>query len=284
MPHPLSLSLSLPVREDPFDDVAARVFFENLPFENAQREQIMQRHGIGFSDIVCLLEYLGADCPGSISSVPVGTGPAKTPGNLEQDYDPLDAEDLGRIMASLRDRCRVLDDTQDPSPLAGVQGKIALAWLPNGRFALPKPRLNVPAKHILKVPRPGEMSSVDQEHLLMAEFQPHPVAETAVLGEGDPHGRLVTRFDRVIGGAMVRCLHQEAFAQALGLGPHLKYERNGTPSRRYTAASVGTVLAQGALPGRARWSWVPRSRNATWSIRTGPERRVMHRWPKAHLE
>lgn len=257
MPHPLSLSL--PLREEPFDDVATRGVFENLLFENAQREQVMQRHGLDFSDIVGLLEHLGADCPGAISCVPMSTGPAKTPGNLEQDYDPLDAEDLSRIMTSLRDRRHVPDDTQDPSPLAGVQGKIALARLPDGRFALPRRGLNVPTTHILKVPRPGEMTSVDQEHLLMhlmAELQPHPVAETEILGEGDLRCLLITRFDRVINGAMVHRLHQEDFAQALSLGPHLKYERSGTPSRRFSAAAIGTVLAQVALPGRARQAFL----------------------------
>ena len=124
LPHPLSLSL--PLRGEPFGDVLSRGFFSNLLFENAQREQIMQRHGLDFDDVVGLLEHLGNDCPGSISCVPVGTGPAKTPGNLLTDYDPIDQNELVRIMTSLRDRRRVPDDTRDPSPLAGVQGKVAL--------------------------------------------------------------------------------------------------------------------------------------------------------------
>lgn len=39
LPHPLSLSL--PLREEPFDDPVSRSFFSNLLFENVQREQIM---------------------------------------------------------------------------------------------------------------------------------------------------------------------------------------------------------------------------------------------------
>jgi len=53
-----------------------------------------------------------------------------------------------------------------------------LARLPDGHVALPKRNLNVPTMHILKVPRPGEMLSVDQEHLLMTlvdKLQHHPV-------------------------------------------------------------------------------------------------------------
>ncbi len=257
LPHPLSLSL--PMREEPFGDVATRGFFDNLLFENAQREQVMQRHDIAFSDVVGLLEHLGADCPGAISCVPVGAGPAKAPGDLMTDYDALDAGELEAIMVSLRDRRQVPDDTRDPSPLAGVQGKIALTQLPDGRFALPKCGLNVPTTHILKVPRPGEMATVEQEHLLMrmmAEVQKHPVAMTEPLGEGDLRGLLVARFDRRITGRMVHRLHQEDFAQALGLGPHLKYQRNGTGPRRFSAEAAGQVLAATANPGRARQAFL----------------------------
>lgn len=257
VPHPVSLSL--PIRDEPFGDLPTRSFFSNLLFENAQRERVMQRHGIDYGDVVGLLAHLGADCPGSISCVPKGNGPAKLPGDLEQDYDPLDDGQLKQIMLSLRDFRRVPDETGDPSPLAGVQGKIALARLPDGRFALPRPGLNVPTTHILKVPRPGDMATVEQEHLLMrmmADLQPHPVAETAVMGEGDLRGLLVTRFDRIIEGRHVRRIHQEDFAQALGFGPQLKYERNGTPDRRFDTAAIRSVLEQTAIPGRARQAFL----------------------------
>jgi serine/threonine-protein kinase HipA len=257
IPHPLSLSL--PLREEPYGDSLARGFFSNLLFENAQREQVMQRHGIDFSDVVGLLAYLGADCPGSISCVPVGTGPAKMPGDLDADYVPLTEKDLNRVMMSLRDFRRVPDDTNDPSPLAGVQGKIALARRPDGGFALPRPGLNVPTTHILKVPRAGEMAAVDQEHLLMgimAEVQKHPVARTKVIGEGDLRGLLVERFDRIVDGNTVRRLHQEDFAQALGLGPQLKYERNGTAERCFNADAIRVVLDQTATPGPSRQAFL----------------------------
>jgi serine/threonine-protein kinase HipA len=257
LPHPLSLSL--PVREEPFGDAATRAFFANLLFENAQREQIMQRHGLDFGDVVGLLEHLGTDCPGSVSCAPVGAGPAKVPGDLLTDYDPLDQHDLERIMVSLRDRRRLPDDARDPSPLAGVQGKVALALLPDGRFAMPKRGLNVPTTHILKVPRLVDMVTVDQEHVLMgimANVQSHPVASTSVLGEGPLRGLLITRFDRIVEGSTVRRLHQEDFAQALGLGPHLKYERNGMGDRRFCASGVGELLAQTVSPGSARQAFL----------------------------
>lgn len=257
LPHPLSLSM--PVRAEPFSDSLTRGFFSNLLFENAQREQIMQRHGIDFSDVAGLLAHLGADCPGSISCVPFRNGPAKMPGDLEVDYVPLTQADLQRVMASLRDFRRVPDDTNDPSPLAGVQGKIALARRPDGSFALPRPGLNVPTTHILKVPRAGEMTAVNQEHLLMgimAGVQRHPVAHTEIIGEGDLRGLLVKRFDRIVEGNTVRRVHQEDFAQALGLGPQMKYQRNGIAERCFNADAIRRVLDQTAAPGRSRQAFL----------------------------
>lgn len=257
LPHPLSLSL--PLREQPYADADTRGFFANLLFENALRDQVMERYGLDFNDIAGLLFHLGRDCPGAISCVPEGGGPAKQLGNLETDYDVLDAHSLSEIMVSLRDRRRLPDKTRDPSPLAGVQGKIALTRLPNGCFALPKPDRNVPTTHILKVPRLRDMGDVEVEHLattLLAELQRHPVSQTEIIGEGDLQGLLITRFDRVVDGDSVSRLHQEDFAQALGLGPSLKYQRNGTADHCFSAKAIGRILQQTENPGLARMAFL----------------------------
>lgn len=271
LPHPVSLSM--PIREEPYGDVAARGFFANLLFENEMRDQVMQRHGIAERDIVGLLYHLGADCPGAISCVPEGAAPAKRPGQLNMDYGALDGSpalpetlsavtdplsiggSLAEIMASLRDHRRLPPQTEDPSPLAGVQGKIALTRLSDGRLGLPVPGSGAPTTHILKVPRAAAMSSVRREHLatrLMAKALEHPVAETCVLGEGDLQGLLIARFDRRLDGAEVHRVHQEDFCQALGFGHWLKYERNGEEGRAFTAAAIGHLLDATRVPARAR--------------------------------
>lgn len=252
---PFPISLSLPIREEPFGDRITRAFFSNLIFENAERDQIMQRHRLDYNDVVGLLVHLGRDCPGAISCVPEGAGPAKMPGRLSSDYDPLTDAEVREIMVSLQERRRIPDHTRDPSPLAGVQGKIALARLGDGRFALPRVGLNVPTTHILKVPSFRDITSVSQEHLLtrmMAELQPHPVSQTEIMGEGELQGLLITRFDRRTQGDAVSRIHQEDFAQALGLGPGLKYQRNGTAGHAFSAKAVGAMLAQTESPGIAR--------------------------------
>jgi len=270
LPYPISLSL--PLQDEPFDDIAARGFFANLLFENEMRDQVMQRHGIAERDIVGLLHHLGADCPGAISCVPEGAAPGKRPGRLDRDYDrltgspvipggeghdddvlPVDGQ-LAEIMKSLSNHRRLPTNMDDPSPVAGVQGKVALTRLPDGTLALPKRGSGAPTTHILKVPRASAMISVRREHLamrIMARVQGHPVAQTRVIGEGLSKGLLVPRFDRRTDGMAVHRIHQEDFCQALGLGDHLKYERNGDGERAFTAAAVGGLLRKTRVPARA---------------------------------
>ena len=277
LPHPISASL--PVREAPYGDVESRGFFSNLLFENEMRDQVMARHGIAASDIVGLLYHLGTDCPGAISCVPRGDAPGKRPGVLSEDYDVLDGSpvvpeedaqqgynpdpltvadksEFARLMQSLRDHRRLPDENvKDPSPLAGVQGKIALTRMADGRLGLPRAGSGAPTTHILKVPRAAAMTSVVREHLamaVMARVQGHPVAQTRIEGEGDLRGLLVTRFDRETNGQDIRRLHQEDFCQALGLGHQLKYERNGVEGRQFNAKAIGQLLGKTATPGATR--------------------------------
>ncbi|WP_312084267.1 HipA N-terminal domain-containing protein [Brevundimonas sp.] len=85
-----SLLLSLPVETEAFGDVETRAFFANLLPENAQLQRVMEREGLARDDVVGLLKHLGADCAGSVSCVPRGAAPIKSPGVLAEDYEPLE--------------------------------------------------------------------------------------------------------------------------------------------------------------------------------------------------
>jgi serine/threonine-protein kinase HipA len=210
----------------------ARAFFDNLLQENASLEDVMARHGVDRSDIAGLLFHLGRDCPGAISCVPAGEGPGKSPGRFDEDYEFLPDAELARVMRSLRDNRRLPAETRDPSPLAGIQGKIAITRLPDGRFALPRHGSGVPTTHIIKLPRRGEESLVDQEDRLMRlarELEMIEVADVGPLEIEDVRGLLITRFDRRIEDDLIRRIHQEDFCQALGL--------------RRTSNTSGTAMA-----------------------------------------
>jgi serine/threonine-protein kinase HipA len=151
----------------------------------------------------------------------------------------------------LRDRRRLPIGTTDPSPLAGVQSKIALTRLADGRLAQPIPGTGAPTTHILKVPdrdhprdAAHEAATLDLSRALGFE-----TSEAAVVEIGEIEVLLVRRFDRALDrdGRVAR-LHQEDFAQALGLPAALKYKQRGTPERRFDVAGIRRVLDETTDP------------------------------------
>ena len=139
--------------------------------------------------------------------------------------------------------------------------------------------------HILKVPPLRDMGNVAVEHLtttLMGQIQPNSASQTEVLGSGDLQGLLITRFGRISDANTVSRLHQEDFAQALGLGLTLKYQHNGTADRSFVAKAVGTILSLTQNPGLARTRFIDITLGNLLLCNTdkagGPERleRVLH--------
>jgi serine/threonine-protein kinase HipA len=247
----IQLSLSMPVTQERFPDHITRGFFANLLQENNSLDQVMAKHRIDRDDIAGLLYHVGRDCPGAISCVPSGEKPAKMPGNIIEDYDALSEDDLGDIVINLRDRRRLHDMQKDPSPLAGVQGKIAVTKLENGKFGLPKSGSGAPTTHIVKVPKREEEALVSQEAALMAlaaKVLEMPVANVEAIEISGCKALLIERFDRKIDGPYIRRIHQEDFCQALSLAPVLKYERNGNEDHKFSAASLSRILGETDVP------------------------------------
>ncbi|GGE28342.1 hypothetical protein GCM10011345_38000 [Gemmobacter megaterium] len=252
------LSLSLPLRTEAYSDAECRGYFANLLFEGPQLERILDSYQLERGDVGALLWHLGADAPGAISVTPEGSGPGKTPGVFPQDYTLLTEDRLTEILLSLHLHKRLPDDTRDPSPVAGVQGKIAVV-AQGARFYLPKSGSRAPTTHILKV------SPVDDAQITRSEVALLKIAETCGIAvaacqplEFDLQGRqfhalLSTRFDRTVqssdGVGVITRVHAEDFCQALGLPPTLKYERGSVnPDRRFSVAAVHRIGAQASVP------------------------------------
>ncbi len=68
--HPLSLSL--PLREAPFDDAATRTWFGNLLPEGDVLTAVARRLGRSTGDVFGLLVDLGGECAGAVSLIPPG--------------------------------------------------------------------------------------------------------------------------------------------------------------------------------------------------------------------
>jgi serine/threonine-protein kinase HipA len=254
------LSMAMPVREEPYGDAACVAYFGNLLFEGRELDRIMALHQIDRDDIAALLHYLGADCPGAVSVTPEGTGRGKSPGIFPDDYEELDDEALRRIVISLHMNGRLPEGARDPSPIAGVQPKIALLHIED-RFYLPKAGTRAPTTHILKVaPRSNpDLARHEAALLHLAAKLDLETAETSFLSfDGVPGalpigGLLSRRFDRTFDGKEVRRLHSEDFCQALGIARHLKYERDAAPEGpRFCARSVSDLADKTARPAAFR--------------------------------
>lgn len=253
------LSISMPVAQETFGDHVTRGFFSNLLQENNSLESVMAKHGIERNDIAGLLYHLGRDCPGAISCVPWGDKPAKMPGDMHSDYDILSEKELGDILISLRDKRRLPDGEKDPSPLAGVQGKIAVTKLEDGQLALPKPGSGAPTTHIIKIPSQDDAALVDQEAALMnlaTQVLPMQVANVDILEVLGCRALLIERFDRQIDGTNIHRVHQEDFCQALSLGPLLKYERNGENDHKFSTDGIAKILSEADVPLTARQNFI----------------------------
>jgi serine/threonine-protein kinase HipA len=249
-----ALSLSLPLREEPFGDAPVRAFFDNLLQENNLLEAVIRREGIDRGDIAALLAHLGADCAGAVSVLPVDHPPIKRPGNMSEDYDPINEATFAEIVDRLATGRPLPDELRDPSPVAGVRPKISLAALPGGQFAVPKQGSGAPTTHILKLPDPNHLHEArDEAFLTLLAANCGFQVGTSIADTVSGHEiLLIQRFDRQIDGNLVRRQHQEDFAQAAGLPADLKYERRGAPQRCFDAKTIGRILAATDQPARAR--------------------------------
>ena len=256
----MPISLSLPLGDESIAETLTRSFFNNLLQErDAPLQDIMERENITRDDLAGLLFHLGKDCAGAISVLPAGAPATKVPGRFETDYEPISDQRLIEIVEALQSRGRPPDGLQDPSPLAGVQSKISLTILPNGQAALPKVGTGAPTTHIIKVPSRQNTSDAKQEAaaLNLSQICGLETAKASVEKIGEIDVLMASRFDRTLNeqGQIIR-LHQEDFAQALGLPPSLKYERNGNVGRRFDVPAIKTVLDQTIDPAISRLEFI----------------------------
>lgn len=253
------ISLALPVRSEPYGDADCRGYFANLLFEGPQLDRVLSSFKVDRDDYGALLFHLGADCPGAISITPEGTGPGKMPGRFPNDYEFLDRKRLEEIVLSLHLHRRMPDGERDPSPVAGIQGKIAVV-ADGDNFYIPREGSRAPTTHILKV-SPQADSQITKHELALLGIAQEAGIETATTLPltFDIDGRQINallsqRFDREQlledGAAVIRRVHAEDFCQALGLAAELKYERKSSnPRHRFSAAAVAQIARQVTVPG-----------------------------------
>ena len=225
-PKAPTLSFSLPKQAEPFKRSAVQAFFGGILPEEGQRTAIARALGVSADNEFRLLEYLGGEVAGALMLLPEGETPASP-----SDAAPklLDDDALVQLLDHLPLRPMLAGEDGLRLSLAGAQSKLPVLLI-DGQIALPAP--GQPTSHILKPPISRFEGTTENEYFCMslasaigldvAAVEMRVVAERSFL--------LVTRYDRAVsaGGSVTR-LHQQDFAQALGVPSHRKYASEGGP-------------------------------------------------------
>ncbi|WP_224701581.1 HipA domain-containing protein [Devosia aquimaris] len=253
----LPLSMALPLGQEAFVDYATRAYFDNLLQErDTARADVIAKYRLANDDIVGILAHLGKDCAGAVSVLPEGSPPTKVPGRLGHDYRPYADDEVAAIVQALYRREPLPQELVDPSPLAGVQSKIAITVLPDGRYA--EPIAGAPTTHILKVPQERHERDAMREHAGMkastaAGFETAP---TSLVEIGGIPALLVERFDRRVEEGIVTRVHQEDFCQALGLPARHKYQRPERGANGFNVPAIRNILDRTIDPAGERIKFV----------------------------
>ncbi|MDN5569273.1 MAG: HipA domain-containing protein, partial [Paracoccus sp. (in: a-proteobacteria)] len=122
--------------------------------------------------------------------------------------------------------------------LAGVQSKLAVRVLGDGRIAVPVN--GTASSHILKPDSARLWGGVQNEALCLTLARLVGLQAPAVTTgrAGKRLYVLVERYDRLPQGDSLRRLHQEDFCQALGLPPSAKYQHNPTKGPKGSFAAM----------------------------------------------
>ena len=242
----VTLSCSLPLQAEPFEDQRTRPFFAGLLPEGQLRRLIARHFQVSSQNDFALLDHIGGECAGAVTLLERGRGVA----NPDQDVEWLSDGEIVAILDELPQRPMLAGKDGLRLSLAGAQDKLPVV-VDGDRIGLPKN--GTPSSHILKPPIRSLSETVANEAFCLAlahamRLNPAKAQMRAVLGR---EFLLVERYDRTIDihGQRQR-LHQEDFCQALGVVPEMKYQNEGGPDlthcfellRRATRPSAPQVL------------------------------------------
>lgn len=222
-----AISLSLPLRFEPYVDDNVRAFFSGILPDDIIRHRLAKYLGVSEKNPFALLEAIGGECAGALSLYPEGVKPEK---EKKEDAKILDDNELKEILELLKRRPMLAGNNDLRLSLAGAQDKIAVG-IEEGKITLI--RGTSPTSHILKPVISDIKDSVHNELFCMrlAKKMAIKIPKTEIRWlDGTPYF-LVERYDRVKNkeGHITR-LHQEDFCQASSIMPEVKYEREGGPS------------------------------------------------------
>ena len=244
------LSLRLRVTDERYPNGAVRSFLDGLLPEGEPRRVIAEDLGLRADDTFNLARALGRDCAGALVIQPDSEKAPPAPTTLTA--EPLSDDELARLVENLRSAPLGVDQRVRIS-LAGVQEKLLLTRLPDGRWG--RPIDGTPSTHILKPEIRNYPQTVENEAFCMrvAKHLGMAVADVETITVGGRQLIVVSRYDRVVApSGVVERVHQEDFCQATGTMPAKKYEEDGGPSLRKIAAILSEADPDSLGPTASR--------------------------------
>lgn len=222
----IPISISLPLTPGDFDEEVSMSFFSNLLPESTIREKLAKNFRISEKDSYGLLEIIGGECAGALSTLP-----DESEIELDGDYEEIPKDQLSDLLAEIANRPLLAGKKNIRLSLAGAQDKLPI-YYDGKNIYLPKG--NKASTHIIKTPISAEYPySVLNETFCMklAGELSLPVPVVDIFRDTHEPFYLIERYDRYIdeNGDVIR-MHQEDFCQALGVIPEDKYEEQGGPS------------------------------------------------------
>jgi serine/threonine-protein kinase HipA len=225
------LSNSLPVRGEPYGPEASRAYVEGLLPQGRRRHAIAHELDLDPADGYGLIAEIGRDCLGAVTFLAEGkVEDARRQGSPAW----LSETELEEVVQSPPSP---FFDRSSPQrmrfALPGERHKLALVRDEQGdRWGWPEP--GIPSTHIVKPEVPERPGLVANEHACTLAYRELglPVAHTSVETIAGQTCLVAKRFDRWGEGSRAERLHQESFAQALGVAPDCAERRlsTGTPT------------------------------------------------------
>jgi serine/threonine-protein kinase HipA len=238
-----ALSFSLPKQAEPFGRRECQPFFGGILPEEGQRYAIARALGASVENEFRLLEHIGGEVAGALTLLPDGETPLS---QSVGEPDALSEDRLLELLDRLPVRPMLAGEGGLRLSLAGAQSKLPVLLI-DGKIALPAP--GQPTSHILKPPIARFQGTTENEYFCMSlaaaiGLDVAPVEMRTVAGR--PF-LLITRYDRERneGGQLIR-LHQEDFAQALGIHSQRKYAGEGGPTFKDSFALIRRAASRPA--------------------------------------
>ncbi|MBO9726067.1 MAG: type II toxin-antitoxin system HipA family toxin [Novosphingobium sp.] len=237
------LSQALPKREEPYPDAVCKAVFGGLLPEEGQRTAVAAALGVSPDNPFRLLQALGGDVAGALAFLPEGEVPPVA--DLEHPAQALDEAELAALLERLPRVPMLAGEGGARLSLAGAQGKLPVV-LVNGQIAVPRP--GEPSTHLIK-PEPSRFPDLAANEAFCLALA-RAVGLDAAHGEWrEVQGRaflLVERYDRTTGQGGTQRLHQEDFAQAMGVPSNRKYAAEGGPTFRDAFALLRSAATRPA--------------------------------------